>query len=187
MNKTGTEGGDSKVTLREIEEKMMEGGAGWKKDIIHGPGGTVDYDEDKILRVLISEDRFSVSDEGGSQAKVFSTRIFLENGCTIRYRRFGAEEEKPSESLKTIVRPPGTTWRRAGELLFSRKKFEQCIEPAVADWHEEYLAAVDQKCGRIKMAAIRVRHTWALMKAFGMLKWFDLIGRVVRKLAGTGE
>ncbi len=84
----------------------------------------------------------------------------------------------------TIQRPPGSLMLHLAEIVVSKKKFERDCMAALADWHEEYFEALDQKRGNTKMAAIRIRHTWAFLKATGCLVVLQMAGKLVAKLVG---
>ena len=72
------------------------------------------------------------------------------------------------------------------ELLVSKERYERDCMAAIADWRHEYYEALDQERGRAKMASIRARHTWGILKAIGLLSFFQAIGTLTKKLIGTG-
>ena len=80
-----------------------------------------------------------------------------------------------------VQRPPGSLMLRLAEILISKKKYERDCKAALADWHEEYFEALDQKRGKAKMASIRIRHTWAFCKATGWLFGLETVGKLVAK------
>ena len=81
-----------------------------------------------------------------------------------------------------IQRPPASLMLRLAEILVSKKRYERDCMAALADWHEEYFEALDQKRGKMKMAAIRIRHTWAFFKATGWLVGLETVGKLMTKL-----
>ena len=86
--------------------------------------------------------------------------------------------------------PPGSTLSEIAELLLSPKKYERDIQSALADWHEEYFEALNQGRGKAKMAAIRIRHTWAFLKATGLLVGLEIVSKlltkIIAKISGAG-
>jgi len=83
-----------------------------------------------------------------------------------------------------IMNPPGSKLLRWAELIVGPEKYEQVCVPVIADWHEEYFEALGQGRSRIKMAAIRIRHSWAFIKAVGILSSLEAAGKIAKKFVG---
>jgi len=83
---------------------------------------------------------------------------------------------------RRIQRPPGSLLLRVAETLVGKKRFERDCMAALADWHEEYFEALDQERGRAKMTAIRIRHTYAFLRATGWLVGLETAGKLITKL-----
>jgi len=81
-------------------------------------------------------------------------------------------------SVHKIVLPPGAWLSKLAMKIISEERYEREVQPALADWHMEYFEALDQGRGRVRMASIRIRNSWAFFKATGWL--FGLIAQVMR-------
>jgi len=90
----------------------------------------------------------------------------------------------PMDDLAEIMLPPGTHMCRFVERWFSPEKYEKVCKSVIADWHSEYFEALDQKRGPFKMAAIRIRYTYAFINMLGLLSFFQTVGKIAKKLGG---
>ena len=104
-----------------------------------------------------------------------------------RMELFRDADNSATERSKKIAMPPGYYLLKAAEILISKERYEHDCMAAIADWHEEYFEALDQERSRLKMALIRIRHTWGIVKAVGLLSIFQAIGKIAEKLIGAGE
>ena len=115
-----------------------------------------------------------------------NVRSELQQACIQTWRNAASPPtvEYPVESSAPvkIELPPGTKLSKLAELLISPKRYERDVQAALADWHAEYFDALDQKRGRVKMAFIRIRYTWAFFKAAGWLLGLETAGKLLSKV-----
>lgn len=81
-------------------------------------------------------------------------------------RRFFREQYYSTNSKKQtrIQAPPGLRLRALAEFLFSRRVFEQVLEPTLRDLFDEYCEALDAERPR-KAAWVRIRGYWSFWSA----------------------
>ena len=87
----------------------------------------------------------------------------------------------------TLVSPPGSKLMVVARIFLNAKTVDRECASALADWHEEYFKALDSNAPDVQIYAINVRHTFAFLKAAGLLGIFRLIGKLLEKLAGSGK
>lgn len=83
-------------------------------------------------------------------------------------------------SGKRLQKPPGSTLLCIVDFLYSPATVERIFKQLVADWRDEYFAAVRAKRGW-KACWINICYGWCFLKAMGLSKAFSLLSRVIRR------
>lgn len=101
---------------------------------------------------------------------------------TIQDGSAGGTASSPGNPLsqkQLVSRAPGYRLLSVAELFFPPSAVEDVLRPTVEDLNEEYATALAQ--GRSgKAAFVRIRGTWAFLKAAGLLKVLSLVKSAVR-------
>jgi hypothetical protein len=131
------------------------------------------------LELLTCEREALLRDLAAEQARVGSLYAELQELLTtIAKERSLRSDSKPRAGRK--VRPaPGHHLLAMAELLFSRAAVESVLEPTVEDMRAEYNDALLAARPR-KAILVRVRGTWAFLKAAGLLKALGFVKSVTR-------
>lgn len=110
---------------------------------------------------------------------LFPVNVLILVHSVVKRVHAGWAGEGLSRGSRKVAVPPGHLLLVTAEFLCSPRTYEEVFKPTVDDMRIEYFAAYNQ--GRRKKAAwIRMRGTWSIVAASGMLSVVKL-GKVVLK------
>jgi len=138
---------------------------------------------EQILTCPVNLDRKDTLDRS-LRRKIVLTRKEMHQ-C-IELARHANSPPEPGSSLK-LVSPPGKYWKQLGKMCFSKKRYELEVEPAVADWRHDDCEANSPYWYEVESIVIRIRHTWGLLKIFGLLSVLIAIGKAIKSFMSSGK
>ncbi len=77
-------------------------------------------------------------------------------------------------TVRKLVLPPGYGFARAASVLLTRKAYERCVQPLIADMQYEYIDAIGRHAG--------IHAKWIVVRGYGLLIW-SLVRELLKRIS----